>query len=197
MGALSLYLNSSTRRADAASGECPLCAKSSRVHALIILMREHGATPSHSTFLTDHRPYSISDGEVALQWPSVIEERRKSRLCVRFLTRQDRTISTETSFNVPSATTTTTNVGLSFCCFNPALTALPTPYSSAIAIASERSMPDIMKLPSSAFSSLSRLPTGVTSPSPMISPVDASIVPVGRLCSKDSPFVIGLAVVAA
>jgi hypothetical protein len=113
-------------------------------------------------FLTDNRPYLIADGEVALQWASTIEERRKPLRGVRLLTRQDRAISTETSFNVPSATTTTTNIGLPFCSSNPALTTLPTPYSSAIAIASDRSIPDILKLASSAFSFRSRLATGVT-----------------------------------
>ena len=82
--------------------------------------------------------------------------------------------STETSFNVPSATTTATNIGLSFRSSNPALTALPIPYSSAISIASERSIPDALKLTTSAFSFPSRPATGVTTPSA----VDASIVPV-------------------
>jgi hypothetical protein len=51
-------------------------------------------------FLTDNRPYLIADGAVALQWPSAIEERRAPLRDVRLLTRQDRAISTETSFNV-------------------------------------------------------------------------------------------------
>jgi hypothetical protein len=52
-------------------------------------------------FLTDNRPYLIVDGEVALQWASTIEERRKPLRGVRLLTRQDRAISTDTSFNMP------------------------------------------------------------------------------------------------
>src|SRR5882672_4804642 len=151
---------------------------SSGVRALIILMRERGTKPGLSAFLTDHRPYSFADGEVALHWPPAIEDRWVPLRGVRLLTRQDRAISTKTSFNVPSAPTTTTNIDLPFCSSNPALTTLPTPYSSAIAIASDRSIPDILKLASSAFSFPLRLEIGVTTPSPLISPVDASIVPV-------------------
>src|SRR5450631_2886611 len=76
--------------------------------------------------------------------------------------------STDICFNVPSATRTTRKTSLPFSSSSPALTALPSPYSSAIGTTSERSIRAALKHASSILSLALSVETGVTISSPTI-----------------------------